>query len=208
MNICYQSIGVDELSVGDIILMDFNKDTNIPKYRYIILEVNYPFIVCFNLDINKVEALSKFNECFNSIIYKVDNISHVLSIKALSPKEYCWMGIAYNEIKVLIDLTFEVDIEIFKPDECEWDTIVREDKVHWLDDDLNMLEITLDEVAFRVDFRTLNVYYALPNKNGELEFKRYYNYLLGEDGDFLFNEDGELEFIKGDSYIGEEEEQE
>jgi hypothetical protein len=118
------------------------------------------------------------------------------------------MGIAYNEIKVLIDLTFEVDIEIFKPDECEWDTIVREDKVHWLDDDLNMLEITLDEVAFRVDFRTLNVYYALPNKNGELEFKRYYNYLLGEDGDFLFNEDGELEFIKGDSYIGEEEEQE
>jgi hypothetical protein len=187
----YECKDITELQVGDIIFMDYDED-DYPSSRYLILSINYPYVIVFDLDLIK-PILTDLSDWDNNDITYIGNSSDILSFNKLNYTEYRWMGIEYDSDKLLIDL-HDNTVEHYNIDNDDWNPLSEESVTY--DEDEYTLEIVINEqLKFRINLIELTVKILVGD---ELKFKKFYNYILAEEGDYVFNLQNELEYVKGE----------
>jgi hypothetical protein len=187
----YETKDITELQVGDIIFMDYDED-DYPSSRYLILSINYPYVIVFDLDLIK-PILTDLSDWDNNDITYIGNSSDILSFNKLNYTEYRWMGIEYDSDKLLIDL-HDNTVEHYNIDNDDWNPLSEEFVTY--DEDEYTLEIVINEqLKFRINLLELTVKILVGD---ELKFKKFYNYILAEEGDYVFNLQNELEYVKGE----------
>jgi len=185
---------IDEIEIGDIIFTDVDEnnrpiDVNIVLKKIPAYEGFYsrPTIDLFCLDDKEVRNIDFDGVKF---VYFLGNACQKLSIKELMKnvqKRYVWLGIEYDLIKVLVNL-LDGNVEKYNYETEEWDYISDE-----IEDNGYMMTLTFGDVRFRINLTNLKVQIANPHT---LKFRNYNNFLLGLEGEFVFNAENELELIK------------
>jgi len=178
---------IDELEIGDIIFMEVDEN-NRPICEYIILEnLDDGYKSTFCLEEKSMRKLD-FNDM--KFVYFLGNMCQKLSIKELMKnvqKRYVWLGIEYDLIKVLVNL-LDGNVEKYNYETEEWEYLNDE-----VEDNGYIMTLTFDSVRFRINLTTLKVQMA---NSHTLRFRNYNNFLLGLEGDYVFNSENELELIK------------
>jgi len=165
-------------------------ENNRPLYKYIVLERMNEMsgaMVAFCLDDKETKDIKCRDIKF---VYFLGNACQKLSTKELMKsvkKQYVWLGIEYDLIKVLINL-LDGNVEKYNYETEEWEFLTDE-----VEDNGYMMVLTFGEIRFRINLTNLKVQIANPHT---LKFRNYNNFLLGLEGEFVFNADNELELIK------------
>lgn len=187
MDYLYNIKKIDELEIGDIIFMEVDEN-NRPICEYIILEnLDDGYKSTFCLEEKSMRKLD-FNDM--KFVYFLGNMCQKLSIKELMKnvqKRYVWLGIEYDLIKVLVNL-LDGNVEKYNYETEEWEYLNDE-----VEDNGYIMTLTFDSVRFRINLTTLKVQMA---NSHTLRFRNYNNFLLGLEGDYVFNSENELELIK------------
>jgi len=180
---------IEEIEIGDIIFTEVDEN-NRPLYKYIVLERMHEYfktMFVFCLDDKETKDLNCKDIKF---VYFLGNACQKLSTKELMKnvqKRYVWLGIEYDLIKILVNL-LDGNVEKYNYETEEWDFLSDE-----VDDNGYMMVITIDNVRFRINLTNLKVQIANPHT---LKFRNYNNFLLGLEGEFVFNAENELELLK------------
>jgi len=184
---------IEEIEIGDIIFTEVDEN-NRPLYVNIVLKNNpaefsysKPTTTLFCIDDKEIRTIN-----FEGIqfVYFLGNACQKLSTKELMKdvkKQYAWLGIEYDLIKVLINL-LDGNVEKYNYETEEWEFLTDE-----VEDNGYMMVLTFGDIRFRVNLTNLKVQIANPHT---LKFRNYNNFLLGLEGEFVFNAENELELIK------------
>jgi len=185
---------INEIEIGDIIFVDVDEN-NRPLYTSIVLRKNpadysysKPTIDLFCLDNKELQEKIDFEG--TKFVYFLGNACQKLSTKELMKnvqKQYVWLGIEYDLIKILINL-LDGNVEKYNYEKEEWEFLSDE-----IEDNGYMMIITIGEIRFRINLTNLKVQMA---NSHTLKFRNYNNFLLGLEGEFVFNGENELELIK------------
>ena len=184
----YNTKKIDEIGIGDIIFTEVNEN-NLPICEFIVLdhkEENTKLKTVFCLEDREIIEL---NLTDHNVVYYLGNIYQKLSIKELMKnvqKRYVWLGIEYDLVKVLVNL-LDGTVEKYNNETEEWEYL--DDEV---EDNGYMMTLTFDVIRFRINLTNLKV--QIMNEH-TVKFRNYNNYLLGLEGQYVFNEDNELELI-------------
>jgi len=179
---------VNEIEIGDIVFTEVDEN-NRPLYKYIVLE-NIENTIQKNTFCLDEKDMRQIDFSENQFVYFLGNICQKLSTKELMKnvqKQYVWLGIEYDLIKVLINL-LDGNVEKYNYETEEWEFLSDE-----IEDTGYTMILTLGEVRFRINLTNLKVQIA---NTHTLKFRNYNNFLLGLEGEFVFNADNELELIK------------
>lgn len=195
-----EKVKFEDLEVNDILFTELDYDDT-PLNRYLVIKKEYDYIILHNLYYSSYSEsksnmliITKESDYFkDNLFYKEGNLINILdnSSNKETKKVYCWMGIEYNNIKLLVNLS-DCVVEKYDYKIGEW---IYYDTGCCYDENKNILEIIVNDVNFKIDLNKLGVKILTPH---QLKYKNFYNYLLAEEGDYVFNFDNELDLIRGD----------
>lgn len=195
----YEKISLSDVEIGDIIFTELDEN-NLPISTNLVLRQQPPVgLLIFNLSTSQIDIY----DFSNLDIYKLSNISSLLNSYYQHNVEYRWLGFEYGKYKVLVDLDL-LTVEKYDYQEDSWDLINDPELCYTSLNSLgqNILNIRLEEkLKFKINLDLLKMTYS--NKHS-LKEKPFYSFLLGEENDYVFNEENEL--ILTHNNIMEEEE--
>jgi hypothetical protein len=186
MKINFYHKKIRDLEIGDLVFLDFSEDLK-PIQRFLVLND----LIIFDLETKEIE-ISKLKILEpDDDVFCIGNIYNENLQNNLQVKEYEWMGIAYSNIRLLINLT-NLNIERFNIGCDEWEYL-NSDYYHYENNLSSILIIDIpDKVTFKLDLSNLNL--KIREKKS-MKFKNYYNFLLGTSDQYVFNADNELEIL-------------
>jgi hypothetical protein len=175
----------NEIEIGDIVFIDVDEN-NLPLSKFLVLNKDSDLeMTVFYIDEKELKDIVIDNQ--RLIVYYLGNVSVALSNKELMKsvkKRYVWMGIENDLIKVLINLVTG-KVEQYSYEEEDWLEVPEEQ----IEDDNYIMILTFGTIRFKINLNTLKVQIATSHT---LRFRNYNNYLLGLEGQYVFNEDNEL----------------
>lgn len=181
---------LDEFNVGDIFCNDKGQ-----KFIYLAYhkekeehEIMYISAVADERNIIKINMANPFNSQDLESLTFIDNIYDICNGYKAELEEYCWMGIEYSNYKLLINIkNLNVEYYNLKDEVPHWDVL---DEINIdINEDENELYIKLDNVQFKISLNDLNVKILTEYT---IAFKDYYNFLLGKNNEFVFDEINQL----------------
>jgi len=185
---------LEEIEIGDIIFTEVDENNRPLEVSLVVKKhsANEGFYPRPTIDLFCLDDKELRNLDFDGVkfVYFLGNACQKLSTKELMKnvqKRYVWLGIEYDLIKILVNL-LDGNVEKYNYETEEWDFLSDE-----VDDNGYMMVITIDDVRFRINLTNLKVQIANPHT---LKFRNYNNFLLGLEGEFVFNAENELELLK------------
>jgi len=194
MDYLYNVKKIDEIEIGDIIFIEVDEN-NRPIFEFVVLE-NKPDSKIKNTFCLEEKEIVDLNLTDHEYVYFLGNMCQKLSKKELMKgvqKRYVWLGIEYDLIKVLVNL-LDGTVEKYNYETEEWEFLSDE-----VEDNGYLMTLTFDVIRFRINLTNLKVQIM----NGRtLRFRNYNNYLLGLEGQYVFNAENELELSNDDDTEG------
>lgn len=176
---------VSNLNLGDIIFLEVD-DNNLPIDPSAILDLTDMKVL--NI-VNK--SISSFSVNDNEFVYLLGNIYNYINITELMKNikvQYTWLGIVQNKHKILINLK-TADVEYLDLDTNEWELS------YSVIDKGKSIEFTLKNLKFRIKFcdEEIKIQYK---EDSMKRYKDVENFLFGFDGDYVFDENNNLNLIQ------------
>ena len=188
----YAKISMRKLNTNDIFFLDFD-DNNEPYDPYYVLRTQEPIgLLCLSIRTHQIITLNYPEEEIDEVYY-FENMVNLFNIVRDENKIYRWLGFEYGKHKVLIDLE-DLSCEKFDYENDCWIEVDSNDNFSHIENNDFLIINCEEKVHFKINLNTLNMYVS--NTKHYFKYKPFYNFLLGEENDFVFDENNELNLIR------------